>query len=279
MVSMNRVLALPLLAWAGATTLAVDDPPDAAALTERFQREKSPVWADGEKVTFFFRGEAESVRIIAGGDIKALVQIPASDVWTLELVLPGLERAVISYSISAITKSGHAKAPPTSPTKGTWRGPKAPPSASSVSKIRGLLKTFDIDSKALEARRRLTVYFPPGFEPGRASRVVYAADGEGAYAYAQILEPLITSGRIPSTLLVGVHSGGYKGGADLRSYDTKKDMRAQEYFPGLDVELFAKHETFFCSEVAAHAEREWKVGRDAKKPCAVRVLERRPIRR
>ena len=261
---MNRVLAFPLLVWAGATTLAADDPPNAAALVERFQREKSPVWADGDKATFFFRGEAERVQIIAGGDIKSLERVPESDVWTLTLTLPDLERAVVAYSISATTTGRAAKVPPASPRNGIWRGPKAPPPASSVTELRGLLKTFAIDSKSLGERRKLTVYFPAGFEPGNASRVVYATDGEGAEGYARVLEPLITAGRIPPTLLVGVHSGGYKGGADLKTYDTKKDMRAQEYFPGLNVELFAKHEAFFCSEVTAHAEREWRVRSEAK---------------
>ncbi len=266
---MNFVLALLLPSWAGTTAQRADDPPRAAALIDRFQREKSPLWSDGDMATFFFRGEAESVPIIAGGDIKTLERIPASDVWTLKLLLPDLERAVVSYSFSPKSKVGSAKEPSASPRNGVWRGPNAPQPAASAVVLRGRLKTFDIDSNALGARRKLTVYFPPGFDPGKARRVIYAADGERADAFARVLEPLITSGQIAPTILVGVHSGGYSAGAaDFKQYDPKKDIRAQEYFPGPNPELFAKHETFFCAEVTAYAKREWKVPSKAE-VCAI----------
>ncbi len=41
-------------------------------------------------------------------------------------------------------------------------------------------------------------------------------------------------------------------------------MRAQEYFPGIDPDRFARHEAFFCSEVTAWAERQWNVSGLAK---------------
>jgi enterochelin esterase-like enzyme len=245
--------------------LAADEPPQAAALVERFNREKSPVWADGDIATFFFRGEAERVELLAAGEIKALERIPSSDVWTLTSTYPGLERAVISYMIAPKREPGAAERPQRAPQESVWRGPKAPPQAARAADLRGSLKTIEIESSALAAQRKLTVYFPPGFEPGRVKGVIYAADGESIERYAPFLEPLITSGKIPPVLLVGVHSGGYIGGApEFKNYDAKKDMRVQEYFPGINEELFAKHETFFCSEVTSYSQREWKVSSHAK---------------
>ena len=146
------------------------------------------------------------------------------------------------------------------------------------SRARGSLKTFEIESKALDARRKLTVYLPPEFGPGRARCVVYAADGEQMDRYACFLEPLITAHKLPPTVVVGVHSGGYVGGApDYKNYDTKKDMRAQEYFPGINSERFAKHEIFFCSEVTEWAEQQWKVSGDPKDLRDLWMLEWRPV--
>ncbi len=109
-------------------------------------------------------------------------------------------------------------------------------------------------------RRKLTVYLPPGFEPAKPHRVIYAADGEGTERFARVLEPLVATSKLPPIVMVGAHGGGYEGGApDFKNYDTKKDFRAQEYFPGINPERFAKHETFFCTEVARWAEREYKV--------------------
>ena len=133
-----------------------------------------------------------------------------------------------------------------------------------ASQLRGSIKTIAIESQALGARRKLTVYMPPNLVRGKASRVVYAADGERIERYARVLEPLILLGKVPPIVLIAAHSGGYLGGPDSKGYDTKKDLRAQEYFPGINSERFAKHESFFCSEVVAWAEREWNVSAEAK---------------
>jgi enterochelin esterase-like enzyme len=260
---MNRILYVLLLSCTSSPPGPADDPRSAAALIERFNRESSPVWADGDTATFYFRGEAESVDLIAGGDVKSLERIPSSDVWAVTLTLPELERGILSYSLTARKRGTPAGKP--LHQEGTWRGPKAPPQAARSPDLRGSLKTYEIASKALDCRRKLTVYSPPGLEPGQARDVVYTADGEETEHYAPSLEPLFISGKIPPVVLVGVHSGGYAGGApDFKNYDSKKDMRAQEYFPGLDPERFAKHEAFFCSEVTAWAEREWKVSGEPK---------------
>ena len=42
----------------------------------------------------------------------------------------------------------------------------------------------------------------------------------------------------------------------------RRKISAQEYFPGINPERFARHESFFCTEVASWAERLWNVSHD-----------------
>ena len=155
----------------------------ADALLARFNREKSPVWADGEVATFFFRGEADRVQVIAGGDFKALKPIGSSDVWAVSYKLPDLQSAVISYHLTA-TKKGSATRP-AAREEGVWRGPKAPRGFAQATELRGSLKTLEIASTALGAPRKATVYLPPGSDRAKAIPVIYMADGESLGGYAQ----------------------------------------------------------------------------------------------
>ncbi len=108
------------------------DEPNVEALSARFDREKSPVWADGDTATFFYRGEAARVEVIAGGDFKSLTRIPSSNAWTVALKLPDLERAVISYYFTVTKNKGGQNSP--TPLPGVWRGPKAPEPAAETSR-------------------------------------------------------------------------------------------------------------------------------------------------
>ena len=132
---MNRIVCLMLLSCTTNLMSAADEEATAAALTERFNRESVPVWANGDVLTFYFRGEAESVQLFAGGEIKSLERIPSSDVWTVTLTLPELERGVISYFITP--KSSGASAGRSAPQKGVWCGGKAPAQAVGAAELAG----------------------------------------------------------------------------------------------------------------------------------------------
>jgi enterochelin esterase-like enzyme len=238
-------------------TLAGSEPPHAQALIERHCSEKSPVWADGDNLTFFYRGQATQVDVLFGGDIRPLQRVDESDVWSLTVKRPDLERAVVTYRFMPKPKDPAAGSPS---AEAVWRGPKAPRAAAECGKLRGALEQFEVESKALGTRRKATVYRPPGHDPMKPSRVVYAADGQAIDRFARVLEALIASGRVPPVVLVGVHSGGYVGGGpDFKHYDPKKDLRLQEYFPGVNAQRFADHERFFCTEVPEGAERRFGV--------------------
>src|SRR5262245_46405078 len=76
-----------------------DQEPTARELIARFEKEKSPVWADGDTATFFFRGEAEQVLLMVGGERKELRRLPDSDVWTVKVTRPELAKGVFTYAL------------------------------------------------------------------------------------------------------------------------------------------------------------------------------------
>jgi enterochelin esterase-like enzyme len=252
-----RWTVLSVLLVASRTT-AFAGPPTAQDLIERHRQEKAPVWADGDTATFFYRGEADKVDVLFGGDTRPLTRLADSDVWAVSIRLADLERGVFSYRFLPTTKDQPPPAASGDPP--VWRGPKAPAPAAECARLKGTLEHLEIDSKALGTRRKVTVYQPPDHDRRTASRVVYAADGQAIDRFARVLEPLITAGEVPGVVLIGVHHGGYVGGApDLKTNDEKKDLRLQEYFPGINSRRFADHESFFTTEVPAWAEHRFGV--------------------
>jgi enterochelin esterase-like enzyme len=243
-----------LLALVMPARLGIEPPPTAQALIERQAKEKAPVWVDGDTATFFYRGEADQLSLVLGGETLHLQRLPDSDVWTLRVQRPDLERGLFTYALIPARKGQPAPKPGERVTFHTWRGPKAPPAPDVVRELKGTERTASIESKALGEKRAVRVYLPPGHDKTRPYPVVYATDGR---LNADVLEPLITSGKVRPVIVVATSSGGYLGKRDgAGEYDVRKDLRALEYIPRLDPDHFAKHERFFCEEVLAWAERE-----------------------
>jgi hypothetical protein len=124
-----------------------------------------------------------------------------------------------------------------------WRGPEALPAPARAEPLKGELKTFDFESKALGATRKVRVYVPPGHDRTKSYHVIYATAGNDG---AHVLEPLITSGKVPPLIVVAASSGEYLGDR-AAGYDPKKGVRSMEYRTGEDPERYAKHETFFSA--------------------------------
>jgi enterochelin esterase-like enzyme len=232
--------------------------PSAQSLIQRHEKEKSPAWVDGDTATFFYRGEAEQVKLFFGGEGVAFRRLPDSDVWTATVTKPDMAKGIFTYAILAGKKD--------EPIQGkklsfeNWRGPHAPPAAAKVVDLKGEVRTLDFESKALGDKRKVRVYLPPGHDRTKAYPVIYATDGNDG---AQVLEPLITAGKVPPLITVATSSGGYLGerGAD---YDIQKDLRALEYLSGINAERYAAHEKFFCEELPAWAEQEFGASKDRK---------------
>jgi enterochelin esterase family protein len=244
-----------MLLVVGLTTRS--DGPSAQVLIDRHRQEKASVWADGETATFFFRGEADRVSLTFHVGPTLLRRVPGSDVWYVRVERPDLAKAVFNFQLTPM-RDGK----PLPAVTQTWRGPQAPPAPEEAGTLRGKIAEHEIESKFLGEKRKLTVYLPPARYRTDALRVVYAADGQATAEFARVLEPLVVAGRVPPTMIVGVHHGGYMGGAAaLKNYDRKKDLRAQEYIPWLNPDRFAQHEAFFCNEVRTWAERTFAASR------------------
>jgi enterochelin esterase-like enzyme len=237
---------------------AKTDSPSPQALIERHEKEKAPVWVEGDTATFFFRGEAEQVRLFLGGEDLALRRLADSDVWTVSVTKPGLAKGLFTYALLPGKKGEQHYGKKLDFRR--WRGPQAPPAAARVEKVRGEVKAVDFDSKALGAKRGVRVYLPPGHDRAKRYPVLYATDGN---APGHIVEALIDAGTVPPMIVVAATPGGYLG-ERTGGHDVKKDLRAMEYLPGIDAERYAKHEKFFCEELVAWAEAEFGASTDRR---------------
>jgi enterochelin esterase-like enzyme len=217
-------------------------------LLARKTKESAPVWADADELTFVYQGKADQVQVCCGIQLP-MQPVPDSDLWVLTVRVQDLSQAVISYGFIAMRNGqplGNASG------DGVWRGAQAPPPVQRVPFLRGQINHYTLQSDALGEQRQLTVYLPPGYTSVDPGAVIYMADGQSVPEFAAILEPLLTNARLPSILLVGVHSSGGSFS------NPSEDLRAQEYLPGADFNpaRFAAHERFFVDEVIAWAERE-----------------------
>jgi enterochelin esterase-like enzyme len=239
--------------------IAAGADPTAEELIARHEKEKAPAWADGDTATFFHRGEADRVTLLIGGQTKALGRLPGTDVWTLAVELPGLERGVFTYAILPRRDGEPDSTPGAKLPFRTYRGPKAPPAAPSARELAGKIVGHQFDSAALGAKRGVAVYLPPGHDKAKSHPVVFATD---ARLYADVLDALVTAGRVRPVIVVGAEAGPYLG--DRTKYDPKQDLRAAEYLPGIDADRFGKHERFITEELVPWAVKEYGASREAR---------------
>lgn len=182
-------------------------------LAERAERAGSPVWLDGEELTFLVRAQATNVRLYCGIQMD-MQRLATSDTWALTVRSTALVRAIFSYTfiIDGIFPIGQ--------TVQVWHGPLAPAPVARATTLTGTVRLERCFSAALGMERDLTISMPPGHTVPGNYPVVYAADGESVGGLAQVVEPLITTGAIPPIIIVGMHSGD-------------SDSRAREYLPHL----------------------------------------------
>lgn len=214
----------------------------------------APVRREGDVLTFTHRASASRVHLDGTLDLP-MTRVGETDLWTLSVRVPDLETAIITYGF--VAGGDDADRP-----LAVWRGPEAPGAAPIAAVPPGRIREYSIPDRSLGEARGISVYLPPGHDPGQRYPVVYMTDGEALPAYAGIAEALIDGGECEPMILVGVHSGEYAGDAK-QEYDPSKDYRSIEYLvdfyrvvPGVDSTRFAAHETFFVEGVARWAERK-----------------------
>lgn len=198
------------------------------------------VWREGDDIVFCWRGTADAVTVWFGVEM-AMERLEGTDLWVLAVRLRHVDHAAFSYGFRP-TCAGSDGATVGRP-RGTWRGPLAPPPPERSEPLRGELRSVDFDSDVLGECRKLHVYLPPRYDRHGRAPVLYATDRRTS---ADLIEPLIATGRIPPVISIGVPFGP----------DIDGDRRAQEYLPGLHPDRFEAHRSFFIEELASWAEDE-----------------------
>lgn len=207
---------------------------------------REAVWREGDDVVFCWRGQAEAVTAWFGVEM-AMERLEGSDLWVLAVRIRDVDRAAFSYRFLPASGLEESWGEPS----GTWRGPLAPAPPERARTLRGELRTVNFPSEVLGEQRTLQLYLPPGHEGDGRTPVLYATDSRTS---AELLEPLITAGRIAPVVGVGIPFGR----------DLDGDRRAQEYLPGFHRERFEAHRRFFVEEVSAWAETELGVSSDRR---------------
>lgn len=198
------------------------------------------MWREGNELSFVWQGPADAVELTGGIQVP-MSRLSGSDMWTVTVRVARPDEAVVAY---AFLPTGAGATPPRRLSFEVWRGASAMPAPDSARTLSGRLMEDTISSRHLSAPRAVTVYAPPSPQGAPPEAVIYVGDGQVVRGLAPILDTMITSGRAPRVLLVGMHS------ADDRGTGPGEDGRTLEYLSGIDDSTrFLSHERFLLDEV------------------------------
>ena len=230
---------VPMCPARGLPVCRVDRDYDVAVLRERLAGRRYTVWQEEDTLTFVYAGRGRYVQLVASL-YEMLEQVDNSNVWALTLQIQALPQAIITYGFAVDGEYPQQT--------DVWRGADAPPEPPISRPIQGRTVTYYRRSTVLNELRGITLYLPPNYDSSQRYPVVYVADGQAVQGLAPYLEPYILDGSLPPMLLVGVHNAPSVGG---------RDIRMEEYLPGINPQRFAAHEQFFTQEVRVWAESKW----------------------
>ena len=218
--------------------------PEPAALRSRMATEGTTAWADGDIITFV----AESASAVTDTPAFPIETWDAGDgLQVLSLRVERLDEAVITYTFTPTDGM-----PSTNFRRGShdgrFRGVNAPPELASNDPLLGTSIEHAVDSDALGEPRKVTVYRPPGHAAGDNTPVIYATDGTMFAPYARRLDAAIQAGICPPVVIVAAHSASFD--------PIRGNLRAAEYLPGFDEQVYTAHQQFFMDELPAWAEAE-----------------------
>lgn len=218
--------------------------PQPAELRARMATEGATAWADGDMITFV----AESDTPVTVTPVFPIESWDAGDgLQVLSLRVERLDEAVITYTFSPtngmpsmnFSRGSH---------DGRFRGENAPRELPSNDPLVGSSFEHAVESDALGEPRRVNVYRPPGHVRGDDTPVIYATDGNMFAPYARRLDAAIEAEICPPVVIVAAHSASFD--------PTRGNMRAAEYLPGFDDQVYDAHQRFFIDELSTWAEAE-----------------------
>jgi predicted alpha/beta superfamily hydrolase len=113
------------------------------------------------------------------------------------------------------------------------------------STVVGRLEIVPLTSRIFHNTRNLRIWLPPGFDPGHKYPVLYILDGASAFDVCaafdheemhadETLTDLITGGKIPPLIAVGIDNGSDA----IHQGDGNGGARAREFLPYADTVLF-----------------------------------------
>ncbi len=218
---------------------------DPDALVARLDGRGRAIFADGDLLTFVAWSRAAEFELNnrLGADLKP----HENDGYHLAQVrIERLDELLMSYEYLVGDET---------PGKGlqSWVGSLGPELFPGNEVLLGKTTRYALKSSAFGERRAVQVYEPvrEGEEP---LPVVYMTDGGAFDRYVGAVDRLIEQGRLAPLVLVGVHSGGYRGSRELL-HSTDFDYRALEYLGGLGDERYTQHKRFLAEDVLPWVEQ------------------------
>ncbi len=222
--------------------------PGPADLRARLAAEGASAWADGDVLTFV----AESDGPVTVTPVFPIETWSVGDgLQVLQVLVERLDEAIITYTFTPVADPGlglSARSFRRGSHDGRFRGPSAPEELPSNDPIVGTTFDHAVESPALGLPRTVTVYRPPGHQPGDDVPVVYATDGNMFAPYARRLDAAIEAGICPPVVVVAAHAAPMN--------PVEGNIRALEYLQGFDDARFVAHQRFFTVELVAWAETE-----------------------
>lgn len=247
--SLAPLLATPLFSQAPSVGESASEHPAVERLGDR----EAAAWIEGRRACFALRLDEprETVRVISAVQ-EDLERIEGTDVWFGAFEIDRIDEVVMGVRF-VFVEDGLFESGPTLPPV---RGPEAPPAPALADPLRGVITEYEVGEQVLGSPRRVWVYLPPGHAPDAIEQVVLMTDGGATERYATALEPLVASGAVPPTAILGVDNGG----RDPATPGPAGDLRALEYLPGysdfdpgMDADAYGRHWTFFTESLPTWA--------------------------
>jgi len=216
--------------------------PTPVRVRARMEAEGTSAWADGDVITFVAES-AEPVTVTPTFPIESWGI--GDGLQVLSLRVERLDEAVITYTFTPTNGTASMNFARGS-HDGRFRGRNAPPELASNDPLLGSTIEHAIESESLQAPRRVTVYRPPGHSSGDDVPVLYATDGNMFAPYARRLDAAIEAEVCPPVVIVSAHSAAFD--------PVLGNLRAAEYLPGFNDQVYEAHQKFFIEELSAWAE-------------------------
>ena len=209
---------------------------------ERLGRNDFTLWIDGLNLNVAARSEAEAVDVTGTFDEGLSPLSVGLPFYGATYHLPDIDRAIVELRL---------RGQPADQPALVFRGSEAPPAPPSNASLKGRVEVLDLQSAALGARRRVSVYIPPGAAPKDGWPTIIAADGDAIEPYMAILDALIERGEVRPVAMVAVWSG-------LDPADRATGgLRSREYLRRADANAYLRHAMFVRREVLPAVEKRF----------------------